>query len=399
MKVLHVIPTLAARTGGPPAAVIESSLALRRIGIECTIATTDLAEAASAPAHRRIAPADMPAGADALDIRMFASQPPRRLAFSPDMFWALASEVTQYDVVHIHSLFLFPQFAASFRARRAAVPYVVSPRGALDPHLRTRGRAIKSISDRLWQRGMLEGAAALHVTSADEARLTADVAPGVRREVVPNGINWASYQTLPDRREFRSRCAIAPEAPLVMYLGRLSHKKGLDVLIDAFVAVRRALPSAHLAICGPDDEGLTMSLLTRARRARVANAMTFAGMLHGRDKLAALAAADVWALPSLTENFGIAVVEAMAAGVPSIVSPHVNIAPQIAAVGAGIVAPRDPGSFATAIARVLADAAHASDLRQRGRDFARRYDWNAVAPQLASMYKRAARDHDLRIAA
>ncbi len=217
------------------------------------------------------------------------------------------------------------------------MPYVVSPRGALDPYLRARSRPVKAIAGVLWQRRLLEGAAALHVTSDEEARLIDDVAPDVPRAVVPNGIRWAEFQDLPPAEEFRRAHLGGHEGPVVMYLGRLSHKKGLDVLVRAFAIVRRDAPDARLAIAGPDDEGLTPSLRALASREGVAGAVTFTGMLRGRDQLAALAAAAVWVLPSHSENFGIAAAEALAAGRAVIVSPNVNIAPEIAAAGAGVV--------------------------------------------------------------
>ena len=323
MRVLHVIPNLAARTGGPPVAVIESARALSRIGVESTIFATDMAEAASARSHSRASIDDLPDGANALDMRLFPARWPRRLAFSPALSRALADEAPRCDVVHIHSLFLFPQFAAYRAARRARVPYVVSPRGSLDPHLRRRSRAVKAIGDALWQRSMLEDAAALHATSDEEARLLDDVAPAVPRAVVPNGIRCAEFESLPPASEFRERHLAGASGPVVMFLGRLSHKKGLDVLVRAFALVRREVPDAQLAIVGPDDEGLTPALRAVAAREGVADAVTFTGMLRGRDKLAALAAAGVWALPSHTENFGIAVAEALAAGRAVVVAPGV----------------------------------------------------------------------------
>ncbi len=386
MRVLQVIPNLAARTGGPPVAVVESSLALRDCGVETTIFATDMAEAASAPSHARVGAADLPAGARDLDLRLFPARWPRRLAFSPELYRSLAREAPRYDVVHIHSLFLFPQFAAYRGARTADVPYVVSPRGALDPFLRGRGRAVKAIADTLWQRGMLDSAAALHVTSDDEQRLIADVAPRVTRHVVPNGIRWNAYQQLPSGDAFRARFFAGSTAPIVMFLGRISHKKGLDVLIRAFARVRREIGGCKLAIVGPDDEGLTPSLRSLAGSLGIAAEVVFTGMLQGDEKLGALAAADVWALPSHSENFGNAVIEAMACGLPVVISPHVNIAPQIASTDAGIVAALDEQAFATAIMALLHDRAARDAIGERGRAFARRYDWSAVGPQLASMY-------------
>ncbi len=388
MRVLHVIPSLAARTGGPPLAVIESARALSRVGVESTILATDMAEAASARTHARASIADLPDGAEELDVRLFPARWPRRIAFSPELSRALAEEAPRCDVVHIHSLFLFPQFAAYRAARRAGVPYIVSPRGALDPHLRRRSRAVKAIGDALWQRSMLEGAAVLHATSDEEARLLGDVAPGAPRAIVPNGINCADYEVLPPASEFRERFLGGSDGPVVMFLGRLSHKKGLDLLVRAFARVQGEIPEAQLAIVGPDDEGLMPALRAVAAREGVAGAVAFIGMLRGRGKLAALAAADVWALPSHSENFGIAVAEALAAGRAVVVSPGVNIAPEIAAAGAGVVADLGGEAFASAIVTLLRDDVERVRLGRAGREFARRYDSAAVAPQLADMYER-----------
>jgi glycosyltransferase involved in cell wall biosynthesis len=386
MRVLQVIPTLAARTGGPPVAVVESSLALRRCGVESAIFSTDLNAAASAPRHGRVSLADMPPGAESLELHTFPARPPRRLAFSPGLYASLGSAVAEYDLVHIHSLFLFPQFAAYRQAWARRVPYVVSPRGALDPYLRGRGRAAKAVAGALWQDAFLSRAAAIHVTSEEERALSADVAPHVPRFVVPNGIRCYGYAELPDPAAFRRRF-LPDGGPLVVFLGRLSHKKGLDILIRAMAGVRRDVPGCTLAVVGPDDEALTPALRAEAAACGVADRVVFTGMLSGEAKLEALAAADVWALPSRGENFGNAVVEAMAAARPVVISPAVNIAPEIAFAGAGIVADGSPDAFAAAIVRLLLDDEQRSRLGVRAHSFAARYDWAIVAPRLAAMYR------------
>lgn len=386
MRVLQVIPSLASRTGGPAASVVESSLALQRCGVDVTIFATDMAEAASARTHQRATSGDLPAGARDLDVRLFPARWPYRLAYSPAMERAFDVEVRRCDVVHVHSLFLYPQYAAHRAARAAHVPYVVSPRGALDPFLRRRGRVVKAAADVLWQRSMLRQAAAMHVTSDEEARLTADVAPGVPRHVVSNGIRWAEYQLAGSGAAFRRRYLEDSDDPLVMFLGRISHKKGLDILIRAFALVLRDVPTARLAIVGPDDEGLTADLAMLARQEGVSERMVFTGMLRGNDKLDALAAADVWVLPSHTENFGNAVAEALAAGRATVISPGVNIAPEIAAAGAAVVVPLRVEAFAREIGALLRDEERRAALGERAREFARRYDWDVVGPRLAAMY-------------
>jgi glycosyltransferase involved in cell wall biosynthesis len=130
--------------------------------------------------------------------------------------------------------------------------------------------------------------------------------------------------------------------------------------------------------------------MAQARREGVGDRVVFTGMLRRGDKLDALAAADVWTLPSHTENFGIAVAEALAAGRATVISPAVNIAPDIADANAGIVAPLNADAFAVEIIALLRDSARREALGVRAREFARRYDWSLVGPQLAAMYEEIA---------
>jgi len=387
MRVLHVLPSLSARIGGPASNVVGASLALRAHGVGSTIFATDMAEAVSSKSRRRVTADELPEGADALDVRLFRAMWPQRLAFSPGMQRALGAEVARFDVVHIHMLFTHPQFAAYRAARRHGVPYVVSPCGALDPHLRGRSRLAKWVTDVAWQRDMLRHAAALHYKTSGEAMLAADLALAPREIIVPNGVRWDAYQHVPAGDAFRGRWLEGATGPIVLNAGRLSHKKGLDVLIRAFGRVARAHPDAWLVLAGPDDEGLEPSLRAAAEEAGVGGRVRFTGMLGGEEMRLALAAADVWALPSHTENFGVAIVEAMAAGLPVVITPEVNIAPGIREGRAGIVCEGTPEAFAAYIDALLRDAALRRMLGERAKAHARRYDWANVAPQWARMYE------------
>jgi glycosyltransferase involved in cell wall biosynthesis len=391
MRVLHVIPSLSTRTGGPPVAVVDGALAMRAQGVETTIISSDMAAPAASGDDARVTQGDLPPGAEALDIRLVPAAWPRRIVFAPRMYRAIAAEAARSDVVHIHSLFLFPQFAAHRGARAAGVPHIVSPRGALDPYLRRRSTIVKAIADATWQRRLLEGASLLHLTSEEEARQARDIVPRVPRAVIPNGVRWDGFGALPSRDEFRVRHLGGSDGPLVMFLGRLSHKKGLDVLVRAFAAARREAPAAMLAIVGPDDERLAQPLRALAASEGVEDRVVFTGMLTGDEKLEALAAADVWALPSRGENFGNAVVEAMAAARACVISPEVNIAAAIAAAGAASVVQRTAEAFGAEIASLLIDEGRRRTLGARAREFARRYDWAVVAAQMAGMYDGIAR--------
>jgi glycosyltransferase involved in cell wall biosynthesis len=370
-------------------AVVEASVRLAGLGIEPTIFTTDMALPQATKPRRTVDPAEFPAGAEKLDVRVFPAQQPQRLAYSAALSRALAAEARRFDVIHIHMLFHLPGRAASRRARRLGIPYVVSLAGSLDPKLRGRSRRVKAINDRLWQRGMLDNAALLHYKTAEEQRLCADLAfraPGI---VVPNGVDLAAFRAPAGGREFRARHLHGAQGAVIMNVGRIAYKKRLDRLIRAFAGLPPRSPAAVLAIVGPDDEGLGHGLMALAESLGVADRVVLTGVVNGADRHAALAAADVWVLPSDTENFGNAIVEAMAAGVPVVITPGVNLAAEIDAAGAGLVCATEPAAIAAGIASILADVGVAESLSAGGRAFAARYDWAIVAPQLRDMYERA----------
>lgn len=381
-----MIPVAGVRMGGPAVAVVQLSRALGTLGHHSEIWTSNTGSVPNATVRARLRPEDLPQGADEVPMRVFRARPPHRLLFAPGLGRALRHGVATFDVVHIHSLFLYPQLAASSHARRAGVPYVVAPCGALDPALRGRSRHVKRVTDVAWQRRMLDGAAAIHYKTGEERELTADLGYAAPAIVVPNGIDWDGFQRLPSGASFRAEHLGGHRGPVVTNLGRISHKKCLDVLIRAFADVRTHVPDAHLALIGPDDEGLGPELRGLAARLGVAEHVTFTGLLTGPARLSALAATDVWALPSTTENFGNAVVEALAAGLPAVLSPDINVATAAAAAGGAVVAERTPAAFATAITELLRSPERRAALGARARAFARRYEWPAVAPRMADAY-------------
>ena len=388
MRVLHVIPSVAARTGGPAIGTIEMVATLQALGQEGTIYATDMATPAAAPdARGGVRPADLPAAAEGVDVRLFPVRRPYRLAYSPALRRALRRNLGAYDIVHIHSLFLYPQYAAYMEARRAGVPFVVSPHGSLDPYLRQRHRLIKRLADILWQRRMLDEASLIHVTTSEEGRLLADFRFRSPLHVGPYGVEAQTFADLPPRSVFRGRYLENTQAAVIVYHGRLAQKKGLDVLISAFATVREGIPDARLVIVGPDDDGLGPKLAAQAARLGVGGAVTLTGMLRGTDLRSALAAADVWAMPSHGENFGIAVVEALAAGLPVVTTPLVNIAAEMAEAGAGVVAELTPEAFSDALLALLRDPARRVAMGGKARAFAGRYDWRLIGEDLAALYR------------
>lgn len=385
LRVASVIATLSTRTGGPILNLVGSVPHLARAGVEVTIFTTDMGGPASAPASRA-GPDDFPAGAAQCDVRVFRAEAPRRLSYSPGLRQALQRDAASFDLVRVHGVYLYPNYVAAASARRAGVPYIVTPHGALDPWMRRHGRARKLVTNLAWQNRMLRDAAAIHATTTRDRELLADVAPaGVPRYVVGNGVDVEAFATVPSRGALRRELGIAPDRPMLLFLSRVSRKKGIDILLRAAARLGSLQPA--VVVVGPDDEGLTGELRTLARELGLEASVYFAGARYGADRLQALADGDVWVLPSHTENFGNAVVEAMSAGVPVVVSDAVNLAPEISAARAGFVTTRDPDSVAAACHDALTMAPdEKARLTAAGRAFASRFEWPVVAEELASMF-------------
>jgi glycosyltransferase involved in cell wall biosynthesis len=376
VKILHVVPTYipAWKHGGPIRSVHGLCKALAARGHQVTVFTTDVDTEGAVPTGQAVQ-------LDGVEVWYFPVAAPRRLYRSPQMDAALRSRIAGFDVVHLHSVFLWPTAAAARAAERAGVPYLLAPRGMLVPDLlKRRGRWRKAAWIRFVEKRTLARAAGLHATAdleAEEARRLGLPLPPIF--IVPNGID-AEPPIAPPAAPIRDLLA---GPPVLLYLGRLSWKKGLDRLIPALARV----PDAHLALAGNDEEGIRPRLEALTREAGVAGRVVFLGPVDGADKAALLHGCAALVLPSYSENFGNAVLEAMAAGRPVAVTPEVGLAGVVREERAGIVADGDSALLGDALRNLLADPDREA-MGQRGADAARRrFGWEAVAVQMEGVYR------------
>lgn len=328
---------------------------------------------------------------DGVARHVFPQVFPALFATSWPLARALDGAIPKADIVHIHSLYLFHVWYAARVCRAAGVPYILRPHGTLDPFLWKRHRARKKLLELAFQDRVIRGAAALHYTAEDEMRLAAPYVHGAKGVVVPNGLDMAAYATLPPKGGFVARHPELAGTKPVLFLSRINFKKGLDVLIPAFAKAVAADPALRLVIAGPDD-GYKTAAEGFAASAGVADRIVWAGMLDAAAKLDVFADCALFALPSWSENFGIAIVEAMACGVPVVISDRVNIWREIDAAGAGLVSPPDVDSVAAHILLLAGDPGRAARMGAAGRNLARtRYDWAKVAVDLERVYSEHAR--------
>ena len=383
MRILHVVPSYlpAWRYGGPIRSVHGLARAQEAAGDDVTVFTTD-----ADGAGRLEVATGRAVDVDGVAVWYFARAFPRRLFRAPALARELRRRIGDFDVVHLHSVFLWPTQAAARAAERARIPYFLSPRGMLVGRLiAERGAWRKRLWIRLVERRTLAGARGIVVQSELERRelaaLGLDLAP---LHVVPNG--WdpdplAGEGGAPLSSGVRE---LIEAGPFVLFVGRLSWKKGLERLIDAMAA----LSDVRLVIAGDDDEGRRSGLERRARAAGLAPRVAFAGPVSGADKRALLDGAAVFCLPSRSENFGIAALEAMAAGRPVVVTPEVGLASFAEVADALVVTGPGPGDLATRLGELLADPAAAAGLGQRAAAVARRsFSWTAIAERMKTVYQ------------
>jgi glycosyltransferase involved in cell wall biosynthesis len=375
MRILHVVPTYlpATRYGGPIRSVHGLCKALAARGHDVHVFTTNVDGPGVSPV-----PTCVPSALDGVQVTYFPTGLGRRLYRSPAMDAALEREVATFDVVHLHAVFLWPTTAAARAARRHGVPYVLAPRGMLVGDLiRRKSAVVKSAWIRLFERENLAGADSVHVTSDIEAEEIRRLGLRVRRfDVITNGFDP------PEPGDAVVGADIG--APIVLCLGRINWKKGLDRLIGAIVHV----PEARLVIAGNDEENYTGELKALSVQFGVAERVFFVGAVHGAEKWAWFRKADVFALASHSENFGIAVLEAMACGRPVLVTPEVGLAEVVAREGAGLVADGTPAAFGQALKRLAADPAARTRMGQAGRDLAQStYSWAGIASRTEEVYE------------
>jgi len=378
LRILHVVSAYypAVRYGGPIRSVHGLAAALARRGHDVHVYTTNIDGDADLDV-----PLDGPVMLDGVSVHYFRVPIMRRLWWAPALGRRLRESIVNFDVVHVHGVYLWPMLAAARAAARAGVPYVIAPRGMLIRELISRkSRWAKTLWIHLFERKTLAEAAAVHVTAEVEGKELRELQlPARSIACIPNGVDLPGehaplaagpYSNLPER--------------YVLFLSRINWKKGLDRLITAWQWV----PDVPLVIAGNDDEGYQPKLMELARGLGIADRILFIGEVRDAHKWALYERAQLFVLPSYSENFGNVVAEAMAMGCPVAVTAEVGIASLVDAAGAGLVVDGEPERLAAAVRNLLTDPSRRLEMGRRGAEAARvQLSWSGVVASTETLYR------------
>lgn len=402
LRILHVTPYSAEAWayGGIPRLVATLTRSLARRGHDVTVCTTDACDAANrlnghVNGHDRLRPWPPETTPDRVVVRVFPNVS-NRLAYHSQLFIPLGlggflrQHAGSFDVAHLHACRNLPGMIAARHLSRANVPFVLAPNGTA-PRIE-RHQGAKRAFDLVWGRRILRKAACvLAVSPAEVRQLRACGVPSSAIRLVPNPVDVDEFTPPVARGAFRRRIGIGA-APLVLFLGKLTPRKRLDVLIDAFARLQPS--TAHLVIAG-NDMGGERRARAHARTRGIDRHTLFTGLLRGRDRLEALADADVLVYPSQDEIFGLVPLESLLAGTPVIVADDSGCGEVIRSVGGGQVVPLgNDAALANAIDDVLHAPAHWREAAvQAAKRVTANYHADVVSDELTGLYHSLVTEH------
>jgi glycosyltransferase involved in cell wall biosynthesis len=320
--------------GGPARSIPALCEGLSLIGAGVTVFTTN----ANGSGALNV-PVSKPVYADGVQVWYFPRERSRWALefYSAELARACEQEIRGFDAVYICATWTYPMLAASKAARQSGIPYVVSPRGSFMARAMSQKWLKKRVYLSLCERKRIDAAVGIHCTSALEAEQTRRFAFKPPIFTVPNPVDLPLPTPSRDRSRIRAELGVPENGTLSICVGRKHVEKRLDLAVEAFARLALDLPSARLALVGP-DQGAEGELRQLAQRLNVRDKVIFIGLTQGDRVQEIYAAADVLLMLSWRESFGMAAAEALAAGVPVLLSEDVGLAEELGSAGVGRVA-------------------------------------------------------------
>ena len=361
--------------GGPPRVVQAISERLQERGHDVSVLTVNYGDSLG-PGSNGVGDVDV------VYLRPFYRY--RTFTLAPGVIPYCVNRLREFDLVHIYGLYELLGPSVAMFCRRWAIPYLVEPLGMNRPML--RNVPFKRVYQRVLGRRLLGRASRVIATSDHErSMLEEDGVPAGNISVRRNGVDLAEFDSLPPRGSFRERNGIRPDDKVILFVGRLASVKSLELVLEAMAKLPDA--SVRLVMAGPEEsDGYRQFLEETAADLQIGARLLFTGPMYGRDKLEALVDADVFVLPSRSENFGNAAVEAMACSRPVIVTEGCGVAPYVGGK-AGLVVRHDADDLKGALEAILGDDELAKRYASEGPAVARQLSWDEPVSQMETLYR------------
>ncbi|GAB3994832.1 glycosyltransferase [Spirosoma daeguense] len=376
MRILNIC-AYSWETGGPPKIIFDHTQVALRHGHQVDILS---------PISPGEKPYTVPDGARLILCKRTPGISRYFREFSIELYQYLKKHIREYDVIHCHGLWHFGTLAPFMVDR--SVAKVITIHGVLDRWVYAHNNWKKRLMDTLAQKAFLRRADLVQINNTDERedllRYLGYQHPNV--VIIPNGVKMSDFAKLPPRAMFRQKFKFPANKKLVLFMSRLNAKKGLDLLLPGFRNYVRDHPATILALAGSDD-GYEEAARQFIAQHKLEDSIRLVGMLTGEDKKAALAGADLFTLPSYSEGFSMAVLEAMAAGTPALVSDRVGFGETIREHEAAELVELTPEGVRAGLERMLGNDARRQQLSQNATALLKaQYDIEIVAKRLLDEY-------------
>jgi glycosyltransferase involved in cell wall biosynthesis len=276
----------------------------------------------------------------------------------------LSTNLPRFNLVGIHAVFSFVTIRTAHHCRRLNIPYFLHPHGSLDPFDLKKRKFLKRLLGPVFIRPILKGCAGVICTSQMEADLLETYSTNPKKFIIPLPVPPLS-RVVTARQQFRQKHKIPHDAFVILFISRIDYKKGLDFLLPAIASVRQTHKDVWFLIAGAGEESFVSKIRTKIEALGLTKITREIGFVSGVEKEAAFQAADLFALPSLNENFGIVIVEAMQSGLPVLISDQVYIHKDIVAARAGKICRPDPKDCVRVLGEMLVDRGQTSDMAAR----------------------------------
>lgn len=381
MKILIFTPYLGCNYGGTSKVVKELSQIISSFGISVDIITTNA---------NSLGKLDIPLNVWIEEkyyrIKYFPCWHRNDLILSTSLANWLINHVGDYHLVHTNTVFAPLVLLVHWVCQLRQIPYIMTPHGMLEPWAMSYKAWKKRLYYTLFEKPALQQASAIHVLANSEASNIKSL--GLPHPVVvPNGIHCHEFDTLPDPEIFYQQFPATRNKTLILFLGRIDPKKGLDLLAPAFAKAHNQFPQTHLVVAGPDSIGFLTTATNYFVQAGCLDAVTFTGILTGSLKHAALAAASLYVAPSYSEGFSMSILEGMASGLPCIITTGCNF-PEAATASSAHVVDIDTDAIADALIGCLSHPQQAKAMGDRAREFVfQNYTWEKAAKKMLQVYK------------